>query len=148
MERKDTQRPLHFVTGFCDLVQGKPPKPPKAKAARVEMEKRSKVYKVRLSDTELEKLREGNVTNIGRFLRESALAALDGGEQKKDQKQLYTKLDRDFVLELSRIGNNVNQIAKAVHTDAARGDPFDSVRLLHLLICIDESLQALREELK
>ena len=116
----------------------------------MEKEKRSKVYKVRLSDTELEKLREGNVANVAKFLRESALAALDGGEQKKDQKQkqLYTKLDRDFVLELSRIGNNINQIAKAVHTDAARGDPFDSVKLLHLLIGIDESLQALREDLK
>ena len=112
------------------------------------VEKRDRVYKVRLSESELEKLREGNVANVAKFLRESALAALDGGEQKKDQKQLYTKLDRDFVLELSRIGNNLNQIAKAVHTDAARGDPFDSVRLLHLLICIDESLQALREDQK
>lgn len=112
------------------------------------MEKRDKPYKVRLTATELNKLREGNVINIAKFLRESALAALDGGEPKKEQKQLYTKLDRDFVLELSRIGNNLNQIAKAVHTDAARGDPFNSVKLLHLLIAIDESLQALREELK
>ena len=47
------------------------------------MEKRNKVYKVRLSDTELQKLRDGNVENIARFLRESAIAAVGGREQKQ-----------------------------------------------------------------
>ena len=108
------------------------------------MEKRNKVYKVRLSDTELQKLRDGNVENIARFLRESAIAAVGGREQK----QVYTKLDRQFLLELSRIGNNINQIAKALNTDIAKGKPFDAVRLFHLLIAINENLEALRADLK
>lgn len=108
------------------------------------MEKRDKVYKVRLSDTELQKLRDGNVENIARFLRESAMAAVGG----KEQKQVYTKLDREFLLELSRIGNNINQVAKALNTDIAKGEPFNAVRLLHLLIAINENLEELRGDLK
>lgn len=108
------------------------------------MEKRNKVYKVRLSDTELQKLRDGNVENIARFLRESAIAAVGG----KEKKQVYSKLDRDFLLELSRIGSNINQIAKALNTDVAKGEPFDAVKLLHLLIGVNEALEDLRNDLK
>ena len=129
------------------------PKPPdrqdklggkKQKQHESKMKTRNKVYKVRLSDTELQKLRDGNVENIARFLRESAIAAVGGREQK----QVYTKLDREFLLELSRIGNNINQIAKALNTDIAKGKPFDAVRLFHLLIAINENLEALRADLK
>ncbi|EXB03355.1 bacterial mobilization family protein, partial [Acinetobacter sp. 1396970] len=35
----------------------------------------------------------------------------------------YTKLDREFLLELSRIGGNINQIAKAINTDLASSRP-------------------------
>ena len=104
------------------------------------VEKRDRVYKVRLSESELEKLREGNVSNIARFLRESALDRLAG----KEQTQVYTKIDRDFLLELSRIGNNLNQIAKAINTDIAGTGTFDKVRLLHLLIAVRESLEDLK----
>ena len=129
------------------------PKPPdrqdklggkKQKQHESKMKTRNKVYKVRMSDTELQKLRDGNVENIARFLRESAMAAVGGREQK----QVYTKLDREFLLELSRIGNNINQIAKALNTDIAKGKPFDAVRLFHLLIAINENLEALRADLK
>lgn len=105
---------------------------------------REKIYKVRLSTAEVETLREANVLNIAKFLRDSALNAVN----EKEQKSFYSKVDRDFVLELSRIGNNLNQIAKAVNVEAARGDPFDAVKLLQFLIAIDESLQSLREDLK
>ena len=107
--------------------------------------KRTKVYKVRLSEAKLETLKEANVLNIARFLRESAL----NNSHKKEQKQVYTKLDKDFLLELSRIGNNINQIAKSINLDQARGgDPIDAVKLLHLLIAVNENLEALREDLK
>ena len=108
------------------------------------MKTRNKVYKVRMSDTELQKLRDGNVENVARFLRESAMAAVGGREQK----HVYTKLDREFLLELSRIGNNINQVAKALNTDIAKGEPFDAVRLFYLLIAINENLEALRRDLK
>lgn len=116
----------------------------KQKQHESKMKTRNKVYKVRMSDTELQKLRDGNVENVARFLRESAMAAVGGREQK----HVYTKLDREFLLELSRIGNNINQVAKALNTDIAKGEPFDAVRLFHLLIAINENLEALRRDLK
>ena len=107
--------------------------------------KRTKVYKVRLSEAELETLKEANVLNIARFLRESAL----NNSHKKEQKQVYTKLDKDFLLELSRIGNNINQIARGINQDLAKGgEPLDAAKLLHLLIAVNENLEALREDLK
>lgn len=131
------------------LLGGSAPKTPdhqaslavkKQKRAGVEMEKRDLVYKVRLSESELKRLRDGNVENVARFLRESALDRLAG----KEQTQVYTKIDRDFLLELSRIGNNLNQIAKAINTDIAGTGTFDKVRLLHLLIAVRESLEDLK----
>ncbi|MFD5624601.1 plasmid mobilization relaxosome protein MobC [Streptomyces yangpuensis] len=50
------------------------------------------------------------------------------------------------MLELGRIGNNVNQIAKAVNTDIAGVGTFDKVKLLHLLISIDQQLRELRPD--
>ena len=93
-----------------------------------------------MSESELKRLRDGNVENVARFLRESALDRLAG----KEQTQVYTKIDRDFLLELSRIGNNLNQIAKAINTDIAGTGTFDKVRLLHLLIAVRESLEDLK----
>ena len=60
----------------------------------------------------------------------------------------YTKLDRSFVLELSRVGTNINQIARAINTDLVAREPLDAVKLLHLLIGIDETLKQLRESVK
>ena len=74
---------------------------------------RDKVYKVRLSSEEVEMLKSANVLNIAKFMRDSSLNVVN----KRKDKQVYSKLDRDFILELSRIGGNINQIAKALNTD-------------------------------
>ena len=58
----------------------------------------------------------------------------------------YTKTERALILELSRIGNNVNQIAKAVNTDISSTGAFYKVKLLHLLISIDQQLRELRPD--
>jgi len=58
----------------------------------------------------------------------------------------YSKTERALILELGRIGNNVNQIAKAVNTDIAGVGTFDKVKLLHLLISIDQQLRELRPD--
>lgn len=102
---------------------------------------REKSYKVRMSVAEVEILKEANVLNIAKFLRDSALNAVS----EKEQKSFYSKVDRDFVLELSRIGNNINQIAKAINTDLAKREPMDAVRLLHLLIAVNENLEQLKK---
>ena len=60
----------------------------------------------------------------------------------------FSKLERDFLLELSRIGSNLNQVAKGVNSDLARLEPLDKAKLLHLLIAINENLETLREDLK
>ena len=67
---------------------------------------------------------------------------------KEKIKQVYSKLDRDFILELSRIGGNINQIAKALNTDIAKAEPFDAVKVLHLLIAINENLERLKDDKK
>ena len=102
---------------------------------------RDKIYKVRLSSEEVEILKDGNVQNIARFLRESGLNSIN----EKEQKNAYSKLDREFLLELSRIGNNINQIAKAVNIDIAKGEPLEAIKLLHLLIAINENLEELKK---
>ena len=102
---------------------------------------REKSYKVRLSIAEVETLKEANVLNIAKFLRDSALNAVN----EKEQKSFYSKVDRDFVLELSRIGKNINQIAKAINTDLAKREPMNAVRLLHLLIAVNENLEQLKK---
>lgn len=121
------------------LIMGFAPDTPKIKS-RLGMV-RDKTYKVRLSTEELEVLKNDNVQNIARFLRESGLNSIN----KKKQKNLYSKLDREFLLELSRIGNNVNQIAKAINIDIAKREPLFAVKLLHLLISINENLQDLKK---
>lgn len=106
------------------------------------MKKQRKVrqhrVEVRLSDEELEQLKNMNSPSIARLLRESALGIKDS------KKQHYTNIDRAFILELSRIGTNINQIAKAVNLDIAQTNSFDKVKLLHLLISIDQQLKELR----
>ncbi|MDK1685021.1 plasmid mobilization relaxosome protein MobC [Acinetobacter terrestris] len=104
---------------------------------------REKRVEVRLSLTEFELLKDANISNIARFLRDAAFNAV-----KKEPLKMpfFSKIDRDFVLELSRIGNNINQISRAVNTEIARSEPLNAVKLLHLLIDIQETLRNLRIE--
>ena len=104
---------------------------------------REKRVEVKLSTEEYETLKNANTASIARFLRESALSAVNKQETQVPQ---FTKLDRDFLLELSRIGNNINQIAHAVNRDLAADRPLDAARLLHLLIGVDQTLKELRDD--
>ena len=140
-----------------DLVQGDTPRnPPKATALHGDkMEHkttikharkrkvREKRVEIKLSTEEYETLKNANTASVARFLRESALSAVNKQETQVPQ---FTKLDRDFLLELSRIGNNINQIAKAINTDIAADRPIDAARLLHLLIGVDQTLKELRDD--
>ena len=105
-----------------------------------------KVVKVTLFDSEFKLLEDKNPYNsVAKLLRESALKAV---KQEEVHTSTYSKLDRDFILELSRIGTNINQISKAINTNIARDEPMDAVKLLHLLIGIDETLKQLKESVK
>ena len=104
---------------------------------------REKRVEVKLSTEEYEALKNANAPSIAKLLRESALRVVNKQETQVPQ---FTKLDRDFLLELSRIGNNINQIAKAINTDIAADRPIDAARLLHLLIGIDQVVRELRDD--
>ena len=115
-------------------------------------------YKVRLSESEYQLLDSNNpYGSMAKLLRQSALekttqlfnSKVNDAEKIKLSKVVessYNKTERNLILELSRIGNNVNQIAKAVNTDIASTGAFDKVKLLHLLISIDQQLRELRPD--
>lgn len=119
---------------------------------------RERTFKVRLSETEYQYLDANNpYGSIAKLLRQSALEKTtklfnskaeeaDLVKLKKTIETPYNKAERTLILELSRIGNNINQIAKAVNTDVSSTGTFDKVKLLHLLISIDQQLRELRPD--
>lgn len=119
---------------------------------------RERTFKVRLSESEYQLLDTNNpYGSIAKLLRQSAVekaTRLFNSKVSDDQKikptkiveSSYTKTERALILELSRIGTNVNQIAKAVNTDIAGLGTFDKVKLIHLLISIDQQLRELRPD--
>ena len=119
---------------------------------------RERTFKVRLSESEYQLLDSNNpYGSIAKLLRQAAVEKATKihnskaeDEQKIKEKKVvessYSKTERVLILELGRIGNNVNQIAKAVNTDIAGTGAFDKVKLLHLLISIDQRLRELRPD--
>ena len=119
---------------------------------------RERTFKVRLSESEHQLLDSNNpYGSIAKLLRQAAVEKairIHNSKAEDDQKikgtkvveSSYSKTERALILELGRIGNNVNQIAKAVNTDIAGVGTFDKVKLLHLLISIDQQLRELRPD--
>lgn len=119
---------------------------------------RERTFKVRLSETEYQLLDANNpYGSMAKLLRQAAVekaTKIHNSKAEDDQKikttniveSSYSKTERALILELSRIGNNVNQIAKAINTDIAGTGTFDKVKLLHLLISIDQQLRELRPD--
>ena len=119
---------------------------------------RERTFKVRLSESEYQLLDSNNpYGSIAKLLRQSAVekaTKIHNSKADDDQKikttkvveSSYSKTERALILELGRIGNNVNQIAKAINTDIAGTGTFDKVKLLHLLISIDQQLRELRPD--
>lgn len=119
---------------------------------------RERSFKVRLSEAEYQLLDTYNpYGSIAKLLRETALEKTKQISISKNKDTVasktpsyiepsYTKTEKELILQLARIGNNVNQIAKAVNTDIAGVGLFDKTKLLHLLISIDRQLQELRPD--
>ncbi|MBC6676591.1 MAG: MobC family plasmid mobilization relaxosome protein [Acinetobacter sp.] len=119
---------------------------------------RERTFKVRLSETEYQLLDANNpYGSIAKLLRQAAIekaTKIHNSKAEDDQKikatkvveSSYSKTDRILILELGRIGNNINQIAKAINTDIASTGAFDKLKLLHLLISIDQQLRELRPD--
>ena len=119
---------------------------------------RERTFKVRLSESEYQLLDSNNpYGSIAKLLRQAAVekaTKIHNSKAEDDQKikptkvveSSYSKTERALILELGRIGNNMNQIAKAINTDIASTGAFDKVKLLHLLISIDQQLRELRPD--
>ena len=119
---------------------------------------RERTFKVRLSESEYQFLDSNNpYGSIAKLLRQAAVekatkiynSSADANQKIKSTEIIessYTKTERTLILELGRIGKNINQIAKAVNTDIASTGAFDKVKLLHLLISIDQQLRELRPD--
>ena len=119
---------------------------------------RERTFKVRLSETEYQLLDANNpYGSIAKLLRQAAVekaTKIHNSKAEDDQKikatkiveSSYSKTERTLILELGRIGNNINQIAKAINTDIASTGAFDKLKLLHLLISIDQQLRELRPD--
>ena len=119
---------------------------------------RERTFKVRLSESEYQLLDSNNpYGSIAKLLRQSAVekstkihnSKAEESEKLKPLKVVktsYSSTEKALLLELARIGNNVNQIAKAIHTDIAGTGTFDKVKLLHLLISIDQQLREIRPD--
>lgn len=119
---------------------------------------RERTFKVRLSETEYQLLDANNpYGSIAKLLRQAAIekaTKIHNSKAEDDQKikttkvieSSYSKTERTLILELGRIGNNINQIAKVINTDISSTGAFDKVKLLHLLISIDQQLRELRPD--
>ena len=119
---------------------------------------RERTFKVRLSESEYQFLDSNNpYGSIAKLLRQAAVEkatkiynfSADANQKIKSTEVIessYTKTERTLILELGRIGKNINQIAKAVNTDIASTGAFDKLKLLHLLISIDQQLRELRPD--
>lgn len=92
---------------------------------------------IRVSSSEKQRW-QGIAKDRGVSLSELVRSLLNG--QRSRQPRRLSKIDPSLLRELARIGNNLNQIARA----ANRREPVPAVALLAPLIGIDRELAALR----
>lgn len=110
-------------------------------------EHRTNIVKVRLTDSELNLIKEKNPhASLSRFMREATLNAARPTKKIEQPKQKYSKTERETLIELSRIGTNVNQIARAINVDVKNLNDIDKTKLLILLLDIEKQLKELRPD--
>lgn len=84
-------------------------------------DKRIRIVKVRLTDAEYEKLMKESKSNkcVSDYLRQRVFRK---GVGLTDPKEFIRSMD-DVCLEMKRIGNNINQLAKYVNTHKENVNP-------------------------
>lgn len=108
-------------------------------------EHRTNIVKVRLTDSELNLIKEKNPhASLSRFMREATLNAARPTAPIEQPKQKYSTTHKNLLIELSRIGTNVNQIARAINVDVKNLNDIDKTKLLILLLDIEKQLKELR----
>lgn len=104
---------------------------------------RSHILKIRVSDDELSQLRERSPANsrgLSPWIRSLAL----GQPEKKDR---FPPVDPKLITTLSRIGNNLNQLAHRANTAAKAGSfNIEAVGLLRAVHEIQQQLDRIEQE--
>lgn len=97
--------------------------------------KRNRIIKVRLFENELQEIKKFKIP-MAKFLRESALEKIGAIEDP-----IYLKNEREKLYQLSKIGTNINQIAYVINQEMAGTGTYEKVKLLQLLISIDNQIR-------
>ena len=107
-------------------------------------EKRSKEIKLRFTDSEYESLldRLPETEQVAVWLRE---LALNQEKQKRRKRKQPIKVDPDLIYHLGKIGNNLNQVARAVNTAKKVGLPIQTVEVLAALKSIEQYMAIVEE---
>ena len=82
-----------YADVFHDLISWASPRNPQSKGKSMTAIKRNKVYKVRFSDAEVQKIKDANILNIAKYLRDTSLAQIDAtqGNAKKRIRKTTTQ---------------------------------------------------------
>lgn len=103
--------------------------------------KREKIIKIRVSDEEHETLKmHCTRPELAVWMRESCLNP--GQSDLVEDLKGPSKVDPELLRQLASIGNNLNQIARKINTDA--WGPADRVAILAGMTSIERELAALR----
>jgi hypothetical protein len=109
------------------------------KGQMVMSEQRTKSIKIRVSEEELEQLKQRcTKARLAEWMREICL----GVETKRKTTPPPPRTDPELLYQLARIGNNINQIARKVNADRS----IDKVKLLVVLDEIRQELARLRNQ--
>lgn len=101
------------------------------------MEKREKVIKIRTTESEYQALREkSKKPKLAEWMREHCLDARTPRANK------VPEVSPALLRQLAGMGNNLNQIARAIHSQA--WDPIDRIHIVSALQCIEQELALLR----
>lgn len=104
--------------------------------------KREKIIKVRVSAEEFETLKwRSTKAQLAEWMRETCLT--DGQGDLVSQMQGPAPADPELLRQLAGIGNNINQIARAVNTGT--WGPSDTVQIVAQLSGIERELAAIRQ---
>ena len=63
--------------------------------------------------------------------------------RRPQPRRRFSPADPVLLLALARLGNNANQLARAIHTNALRGERIDTLRCLRVLAEIQRELETL-----
>jgi len=105
--------------------------------------KRTASIKIRVTDSEKEALRKkSEYKNLAAWMRDFCLGAVDA--KRRQANRPAPPVDPALIREVAKIGNNVNQLARAVN--AGTLGEAHAVELLSQLAIIETALKDLREE--